>query len=420
MDFFHYKNGELHAENVALAQLAEEIGTPFYCYSAQTLRHHYQVFSQSVGEKAKICFAVKSNSNLAVLKILAAEGCGADVVSEGEIRLALAAGIAPENIVFSGVGKTKREMEFALEQNIFQFNLESLPELEALSATAQKLGKEARIVFRVNPDVDAGTHAKISTGKKENKFGVSMEDAPNYYARAAQLPNIRVQGISVHIGSQLTSLEPFRHAFERVKKLALSLRAAGHKIDVLDLGGGLGIPYKHGQLPPSPAEYGQIVQETMGDMDCSLVFEPGRLIAGNAGVLVTKVIYIKQASNDDKKFVIVDAAMNDLIRPSLYDAWHDIVPVKEMPTSSYEIADVVGPVCETGDTFAADRDVPPVQADDLLVFRSAGAYGAVMGSTYNARPLAPEILVDGDKYAVVRKRASYEEMLAVYNLPDWL
>ncbi len=418
MDFFNYKNNELFAEDVRVSEIAAQVGTPFYLYSCATLKRHYRVYDEAIGDVAKkICFAVKCNSNLAVLATLAAEGCGADVVSGGEIRLALKAGVKPENIVFSGVGKTRDEMAYALSQNIFQFNVESYPELELLSDVAVELGKEAAIAVRVNPNVDAKTHAKISTGKSENKFGIPMEQALAVYNRAAELPNIRVQGVSVHIGSQLTDLAPFKAAFERVRAFVLELRAAGHAIPVIDLGGGLGIPYDE-NTPPLPAAYGEIVRAAVGGMGATLMFEPGRVIAGNAGILVTQVIYIKEGAG--KNFVIVDAAMNDLIRPSLYEAYHHIIPVVNDDTRALQAVDVVGPVCETGDTFAVSRILPELRAGELAALRSCGAYGAVMGSTYNARPLAPEVMVSGDKWEVVRSRLSYDEMMAGQIVPKWV
>jgi len=417
MDYFNYKNDALHAEDVSIADIAKEFGTPFYCYSASTLRRHVKAFSDGIGDiRKKICFAVKSNSHVAVLKTLGAAGCGADVVSGGEIRLALAAGITADNIVFSGVGKTRDEMIFALENDIFQFNIESKPELTLLNDVAASMNKKASIAVRVNPDVDAKTHAKISTGKSENKFGIPIAQAPDFYAYAATLNNINVQSISVHIGSQLTELEPFRHAFERVKALAASLVELGHNISVLDLGGGLGIPYDDSDLP-TPGEYGQVVRDVFSDFDGTLVFEPGRLIAGNAGILVSDVIYIKEG--EGKTFAIVDAAMNDLMRPSLYEAYHEIIPVQKTDRASISY-DIVGPVCETGDTFAINRALPEIKPNELVAFRSAGAYGAVMSSTYNARPVTPEVMVDGDKWAVIRKRASYDEMLATQLVPEWL
>lgn len=420
MDHFTYKNGVLHAEDIDLTQLAGEVGTPFYCYSAATFARHYRVFDDALaGLEHKICFAVKANSNIGVLATLAHLGAGADVVSEGEIRLALAAGIAPGDIVFSGVGKQPAEMRFALEQGIFQFNVESYPELEALSREAAALGKTAGIAVRVNPDVNPGTHAKISTGQKESKFGIPMEQALDVYRRAAELPGIRVQGVSVHIGSQLVTLEPFRHAFMRVRSLVEALRSAGHTITTVDLGGGLGIPYDQQQgAPPLPVAYGQMVREVMSGIDATLIFEPGRLIAGNAGILVTRVIYVKEALG--QIYVIVDAAMNDLLRPSLYDAYHEIVPVVQEAGQGRIVADIVGPVCETGDSFATAREIANVKPGDLIAFRSAGAYGAVMASTYNARLLAPEVLVNGAQKTLVRSRPRYEEMIAAQRIPEWL
>lgn len=421
MDHFAYRDGSLYAEDNDLNRLAEEVGTPFYCYSTATLRRHFEVFNAPfVGMDHKICYAVKANSNLAVLKVLANCGAGADVVSEGEIRRALAAGIAPQNIVFSGVGKTQSEMRFALEHNIFQFNIESEPELLALNEVASDMGVRAPIAIRVNPDVDAKTNAKISTGKKENKFGIDIAKAPELYAKAAVLTGIKVQGVSVHIGSQLTSVEPFREAFIKVRELVESLRKSGLNISTIDVGGGLGVPYERkSAAPPSPAEYGEVVKSVLGDMCCTLVFEPGRLLVGNAGILVTKVIYMKPT--DTRHFAIVDVAMNDLLRPSLYGAHHDIIPVREPAENVQETPiDIVGPVCETGDTFAEQRPLPMPKTGDLLAFRTAGAYGAVMSSTYNSRHLTPEILVDGDRYAIIRKRQDYDAMLGLDTIPDWL
>lgn len=420
-DHFLYRDGTLYAEDIALATLAGEVGTPFYCYSTATLRRHFEVFAAPfAGLDHKVCYAVKANSNLAILKVLAQCGAGADVVSEGEIRRALAAGIAPENIVFSGVGKTEGEMRFALEQRIFQFNVESEPELLALNAVAAEMGVQAPIAIRVNPDVDAKTNAKISTGKKENKFGIDIRKAPELYAKAAILTGIRVQGVSVHIGSQLTSVEPFREAFIKLRELVQGLRKSGIAISTVDVGGGLGVPYERiSAAPPSPAEYGRVVREVLGELGCTLVFEPGRLLVGNAGILVTKVIYMKPT--DTRTFAIVDVAMNDLLRPSLYGAHHDIIPVQEPAADAEETPiDIVGPVCETGDTFAEQRPLPLPQAGDLLAFRTAGAYGAVMSSTYNSRPLTPEVLVDGGRYAVIRQRQSYDAMLGLDTIPDWL
>jgi len=422
MDYFQYKNGEYYAEDVALSRIAQEIGTPFYCYSAATLTRHYQVFAETFAAlkpQPRICFAVKANPNLAVLATLGKLGCGADVVSEGEIRLAMAAAISPERIVFSGVGKTKEEMAFALKQNIFQFNVESEGELRALSEVAAALGKTAPVALRVNPDVAPATHAKISTGGKETKFGVSMAQAPALYALAASLPGIAVRGVSVHIGSQLTELEPFALAFKRVRSFVDELRAAGHAIHTVDLGGGLGIPYnKNKAAPPLPAAYGELVKREMAGVDAQLIFEPGRMMAGNAGVLVTRVIYVKQ--NGARNFIIVDAGMNDLIRPTLYEAYHEIVPVQQRAGAKEIAADVVGPVCETGDIFAEGRTLPQPQPGDLLAFRSAGAYGASMASTYNARPLVAEVMVQGDRWAVTRPRQKYDEIIMAYRIPCWL
>jgi len=416
MDHFEYKSGLLHAEDVSLDSLATDIGTPFYCYSSATLTRHYKVFAEHF-PGAKICFAVKANGNVAVLKTLAKLGCGADVVSEGEIRLALAAGISPDKIVFSGVGKTAHEMAFALAKDIFQFNIESEPELECLSEVAISLGKKAPIAVRVNPDVDPKTHAKISTGQKASKFGIPMSEALAVYKKAAAMPGIHVQSVSVHIGSQLTHLEPFRQAFTLVRGFVEELRAEGIPITHVDLGGGLGIPYGK-EAPPLPEAYAEIVNAAMKGLDCTLVFEPGRVLVGNAGVLVTRVLYVKRS--EGKIFVIVDAAMNDLIRPTLYEAYHEIVPVAPDVAAHTELVDIVGPVCETGDVFAEARLMKVPKAGDLLVLRSAGAYGAVMASTYNARPLVPEVMVNGDKHAVIRPRQTYDEMIARDTLPEWL
>lgn len=420
-DHFLYKNGVLHAEDVSIPALAKEVGTPFYCYSSATLERHYQVFTTPLdGVDHKVCFAVKSNSNLAVLKTLASCGAGADVVSEGEIRRALAAGIVPGNIVFSGVGKTRQEMRYALEHKIFQFNVESEPELLALNEAATSMGTQAPIALRVNPDVDAKTNAKISTGKKENKFGIDIALAPELYAKAATLPGIRVQGVSVHIGSQLTSTKPFAEAFAKVRELVNALRAAGHAITTIDVGGGLGVPYARSETPPPlPADYAQVVRDSFTDMGCTLVFEPGRLLVGNAGILVTEVIYLKPTQT--RTFVIVDVAMNDLLRPSLYNAHHDIIPVREATPRTPEVpVDIVGPVCETGDTFAQLRPLPLPETGDLLAFRTAGAYGAVMSSTYNSRLLIPEVMVNGTDYAVVRARQDYDTLLGLDSIPGWL
>jgi diaminopimelate decarboxylase len=421
MDHFHYINGQLCAEGVALADIATEVGTPFYCYSTATLERHFNVFSQSFqGLDTLVCYAMKANSNQAVLKTLAHLGAGADVVSGGELRRALAAGIPPHKIMFSGVGKTIAEMDFALSANIHCFNVESEPELEQLSARAVLAGKTANISLRVNPDVDAKTHAKISTGKKENKFGVPFDRARQAYARAASLPCLRVTGIDMHIGSQIIDLEPFDQAFALLGELVETLKSEGHEIEHVDLGGGLGIPYRQDNSPPPlPDAYAEIVKKHMTKLGLKVIFEPGRLIVGNAGVLVTSVIYVKDG--DHKNFVIVDAAMNDLIRPTLYEAWHDIVPAKAPASQDKRIrADIVGPVCETGDYLGLDREMPRPNAGDLLVVRTAGAYGAVQSGTYNTRALVPEVLVKGDKYHVVRPRLDLEALIALDSVPAWL
>ena len=419
MDHFSYKNGVYHAENVALPEIASKIGTPFYCYSTATLERHFEVFSKAFeGVDASICFAVKSNDNLAVLRTFAKAGAWADVVSGGEIRKVIKAGIKPENIVFSGVGKTREEMEYALTQEIFQFNVESEPELLLLNEVAISLGKIAKIAVRVNPSVDAKTHAKISTGHKESKFGIAMSHALPVYKLATTLAGIKVQGVSVHIGSQLTNLAPFAEAFSRLRGFVELLRAEGIAITTLDLGGGLGIPYGNEQ-PPLPEFYAEIAKRETQGLAVKLLFEPGRLLVGNAGILVTKVLYIKHTEN--RIFVIVDAAMNDLIRPTLYDAFHEIVPIiPQAGDTPTELVEVVGPVCETGDVFAEQRLMKLPKAGDLLAFRSAGAYGAVMAGTYNARPLIAEIMVKDGEFAVVRPRQTYEELLGRDRLPEWL
>ena len=418
MDHFGFKQGEIYAEDLPVSALAAQVGTPFYCYSTETLIRHYNVFSQAFsGHDFLLCYAVKANTNQAIIKTLADQGAGADVVSEGELRRALNAGIPPEKIVYSGVAKTKQEMHFALEQGIFQFNVESEPELHQLSAVASHMGKTAAIAFRINPDVDAKTHAKISTGKSENKFGIPLSRARDIYGTAAKLPGIRVQGVDLHIGSQLTDLAPFAEAFQRIVTLVEDLRADGHDISVIDLGGGLGIPYdRESSKPPLPTEYGQMAKQIIGHLGCKIIIEPGRLLVGNAGILVSKVIYVKQG--EGRKFLIIDAAMNDLVRPSMYDAYHEIVAVKEHegPTSLY---DIVGPVCETGDTFARDRELPDLTSGDLVAIRSAGAYGAVMSSTYNTRRLIPEVLVKGGKYAIIRARPTYDDIIGLDDLAAW-
>lgn len=419
MDHFSYKNGAYYAEDVAIADIAKAVGTPFYCYSSATLERHYNVFSEAFSDiDANICFAVKSNDNIAVLSTFAKLGAWADVVSGGEIRKVLKAGIKAENIVFSGVGKTTEEMEFALGKGIFQFNVESEPELLLLNDIAVSKGKKAAIAIRVNPDVDPKTHAKISTGQKESKFGISMTHAMEVYKLANSLAGIDVQGVSVHIGSQLTTLEPFAQAFARLRGFVDELRSHDITITTLDLGGGLGIPYGKEQ-PPLPEFYAEIAKRETKDLGVKLLFEPGRVLVGNAGILVSKVLYVKHGEN--RIFVIADAAMNDLIRPTLYDAYHEIVsivpPSGDAPT---EMVDVVGPVCETGDIFAEQRLMKVPNPGDLIAFRSAGAYGAVMAGTYNARPLVPEVMVKGDKFAIIRPRQTYDELIARDKLPDWL
>ena len=421
MDHFLYRNGALHAEDVPVAEIAASVGTPFYCYSAATLTRHFKLFQEALSPLPHlVCFAIKSLSNVAVLKLLGDLGAGMDVVSAGEYLRAKAAGVPGDRIVFSGVGKTRAEMQLALEGGIRQFNVESEPELRALSEVATAMGVVAPITIRVNPDVDAKTHAKIATGKKENKFGIPITRASEVYAEAARLPGLKVVGIDVHIGSQLTELEPFEQAFTKVADLTRRLRAEGHDIRRLDLGGGLGIPYTRGnEAPPLPAQYGAMIKRTVGDLGCEIEIEPGRLISGNAGILVSRVIYVK--SGEEREFLIVDAAMNDLVRPSMYDAHHDIVPVIEpAPGLETQTYDVVGPVCETGDTFARARPMAPQAAGDLIAFRSAGAYGAVMASEYNSRPLVPEVLVSGDHFAVIRARPSYIDIVNRDTVPEWL
>jgi len=420
MHHFSYVGGVLHAEDVSLARLADEVGTPFYCYSTATLERHYRVLADAFADlDALICYAIKANSNQAVIKTLGDLGAGMDVVSEGELRRARAAGVPADRIIFAGVGKTKAEMAHGLEEGILGFNVESEPELEALSEVAASLDRTARIALRVNPDVDAKTHAKISTGKAENKFGVPFDDAPRLYAKAAKLPGIQVAGIHMHIGSQITDLAPFRDAFSLMRELAVRLRADGHDIRHLDIGGGLGVPYLSGNaVPPSPHEYARVVHETLGDLGLKICLEPGRMIVANAGILVARAIYAKQGR--DKHFTIVDAAMNDLIRPTLYEAEHEIWPVAEaLKEKPPVVQDVAGPVCETGDYLALGRKLPPFAAGDLIAFMTAGAYGSAMSSTYNTRLLVPEVLVKGRDYAVVRPRQTYDTLIAQDRLPDW-
>jgi diaminopimelate decarboxylase len=421
MHHFDYKNGALHAEDVAITVLADKIGTPFYCYSASTIRRHIQVFSQAFsGLDILVCYAIKANSNQAVLRLLADEGAGMDVVSGGELARALAAGVPGNKITFSGVGKTGEEIRDALAVNIFCFNVESEAELDAISKIAVQMGKRANISLRVNPDVDARTHVKISTGRAENKFGVALSRARAVYARAAKLPGLRVTGVDMHIGSQLTELEPFDEAFSLLAQLVSDLRNDGHEISHVDCGGGLGIPYHEGEDPESfhPDRYAAIIRKHFADLNCKLVFEPGRLIVGNAGILVTRVLYVKAGEN--KNFIIVDAGMNDLIRPTLYDAWHDIIPVILDSSRKNITADIVGPVCETGDYLALDRGISEVKAQELLCVLTAGAYGAVQSGTYNTRPLIPEVMVDGDRSALIRPRPSIQDLIALDRLPDWL
>jgi diaminopimelate decarboxylase len=421
VNHFHYIDGVLHAENVAIPEIAKAVGTPFYCYSTATLERHYKVFSQAFADvDAMVCYAMKANSNQAVLKTLGRLGAGVDVVSGGELRRALAAGIPASRIMFSGVGKTASEMDLALEAGIYCFNVESEPELEVLNQRAVRMGKRAHVSFRINPDVDARTHAKISTGKKENKFGISYERAQAVYAHAAQLPGIEVTGIDMHIGSQITELQPFEDAFRLLRELVDTLRADGHRIDHVDIGGGLGIPYKEDNNPPPlPDAYAETVKRQLRSLDCKIVTEPGRLIVGNAGILVTEVVYVKDGG--EKAFVIVDGAMNDLIRPTLYDAYHEIRPVVASPASAPRIrGDIVGPVCETGDYLALDREMAAPKPGDLIAVGSAGAYGAVQAGTYNSRLLVPEVLVKGSDFHVVRPRGTYEELIGLDSLPSWL
>jgi diaminopimelate decarboxylase len=419
MSVFAYRRGELHAEALPLSRLAAEIGTPFYCYSHAALAQAYDEFAAAIeGLPAIICYALKANSNLAVIAAFARRGAGADVVSEGELRQALAAGIPAQKIIFSGVGKTASEIKFALETGIRQINVESLPELRLLDQVAREVGRKATVALRVNPDVDARTHAKISTGKAENKFGIELGLIQDAYKEAASLAGIDLRGLALHIGSQLTDLEPYRAAFSRLAELTLDLRRQGLAVDRLDLGGGIGIAYR-GEQPPSIADYVRLVRETVAPLKTELVLEPGRRLVGNAGILVSRVLFVKPGASRD--FVIIDAAMNDLIRPALYDAYHAILPVKE-PASDAPVKrfDVVGPICESGDRLAEQRPLPPLQAGDLLAICQAGAYSAVMASNYNTRLTAPEILVHGDAFDIVRARPDYEAILARDHIPDWL
>ncbi|HCD85539.1 MAG TPA: diaminopimelate decarboxylase [Agrobacterium sp.] len=421
MNHFGYIDGVLHAENVPVPEIAKAVGTPFYVYSTATLERHYKVFSGAFADvDAMVCYAMKANSNQAVLKTLAKLGAGIDVVSGGELRRALAAGVPASRIMFSGVGKTVAEMDYALDAGIYCFNIESEPELEVLNLRAVKAGKRAHVSFRINPDVDARTHAKISTGKKENKFGISYERARAVYAHAATLPGIEVTGIDMHIGSQITELQPFEDAFRLLRELVEALRTDGHTISHVDIGGGLGIPYREDNNPPPlPDAYAHIVKNELKSLNCKIVTEPGRLIVGNAGILVTEVIYVKDGG--EKTFVIVDGAMNDLIRPTLYEAYHGIRPVVQPTEDAPRIkADIVGPVCETGDYLALDREMAAPEPGDLIAVSSAGAYGAVQAGTYNSRLLVPEVLVKGDKFHVIRPRGTYEELIALDSVPAGL
>ena len=419
MSAFHYRGGSLHAEEVPVAQVAEAVGTPFYCYADAALRAAYGEFAAAfAGQRATVCYSLKANNNRAILQTLASLGAGADVVSEGELRLALAAGIAPDKIVFAGVGKTASEMAAGLAADIRQFNVESLPELSLLNEVAQKTGTRARVALRVNPDVDARTHAHISTGKAENKFGIELGEARAAYAEAARLPGIEVVGLALHIGSQLTELEPYRIAFTKMAALAAELRQGGFALRSLDLGGGLGIAYEGGTAP-SLKDYAGVVAATVGHLGLPLILEPGRRIVGEAGILVTRVIYVKEGVS--RSFLIVDAAMNDLIRPALYGAYHAIVPVAEPAAGAPgRVFDIVGPICESTDRLAEQRAMPPVAAGDLLAIRSVGAYGAVMASSYNLRLTAPEVMVRGHDFAIVRPRPDYQSIISRDRLPEWL
>ncbi len=421
MDHFNYRDGVLYAEDVPVDEVAASVGTPFYLYSTATLVRHFRLFDEGLsGVDHLVCYAMKANSNQAVLKILADLGAGMDVVSGGEYRRARAVGVQGDRIVFSGVGKTRAELVQVLGGGIRQVNLESEPEMELLSQVAASMGVTVPVAFRINPDVDAGTHDKISTGRAEDKFGIPASRASEAYRLAASLPGIEAVGLDVHIGSQLTDLAPYRQAFRLVADLTRQLRSEGHDISRLDLGGGLGIPYRRSdEALPLPVEFCALVKSTVGDLGCEIEIEPGRLIAGNAGILVSRLLYIK--SGMDRKFLILDSAMNDLVRPALYSSYHEIVPVKEpAPDAAAEPFDIVGPVCESGDTFAKRRRMPPLEQDDLLAFRSAGAYGAVMASEYNTRPLVPEVLVHGDRFAVIRARPTFDEILGRDIIPEWL
>ena len=420
MRHFDFKDGEMFAEDVPLAHIAAEVGTPVYVYSTATLTRHYRVFADSFKDTdSLIAYSVKANSNIAVLATLAAQGAGADVVSGGELKRALLAGIPAEKIVFSGVGKTRTEMREALLANIRVFNVESIAELRVLNDVAIEMDKTAPIAFRVNPDVTAGGHAKISTGKKENKFGIAWSQAEDAYAEASRLPGIEIVGVDVHIGSQISELAPFETAIVKVSGLIKRLRAAGHKISSFDIGGGLGIPYgNNAAVPPSPSEYAALVKRLTANLNVDMIFEPGRMIAGNSGILLSEVLYVKRG--EDRDFLIIDAAMNDLLRPALYDAYHDIEPVRQGNLDKMETYDVVGPICESGDTFTKGREIAELHSGDLIVLHSAGAYGASQASQYNTRPLIPEVLVNGSDYAIIRARPTVEDILKTESLPDWL
>jgi diaminopimelate decarboxylase len=418
VDHFTYRHGLLHAEDVPMTAIAEAVGTPVYIYSRATLERHARVFREALSglPRTHIAFAIKANPNLAVLKVLARQGFGADVVSGGEVARALAAGMNARDIVFSGVGKTRAEIQYALDANVGQFNIELEEEGTVLAGLADAAGKTASAVLRVNPDVDAGTHAKISTGKSENKFGVAISDAKAIFSRLSGLPGLNLRGVACHIGSQLFDLAPLEAAYRRIGELVTELRAAGYVIDRVDLGGGLGVPYERDKVPPNPADYGAMVERVTRGWDVTLMFEPGRVIVGNAGVLLTRVIWVKPGIA--RPYVIVDAAMNDLARPAMYDAWHDFEAVR--PSGENMVANIAGPVCETGDTFAMGRTIDAVKSGDLAVFRTAGAYGATMASTYNSRALVPEVMVDGDRFAVVAERILPETIIAAEHVPDWL
>jgi diaminopimelate decarboxylase len=420
MNHFHYINGILHAENVPIPEIAASVGTPFYCYSTATLERHYRVFAEAFSDiDAMVCYAMKANSNQAVLKTLADLGSGADVVSGGELKRALAAGIPPEKIMYSGVGKTVEEMNMSLEAGIFCFNVESIPELLQLSECATSMGKVAPVSLRINPDVDAKTHEKITTGRSGDKFGISWTQASESYKLAASLPGIRICGIDMHIGSQIENLGPFDEAFSRLDDLISQLRSEGHEIEHIDLGGGLGIPYKNDNTPPpEPNAYAEVVKRHVKKLDCQVIFEPGRMIAGNSGILVGSILFVKETAG--KTFLIADAAMNDLIRPTLYDAWHEIRPIRQETLNKDPIrGDLVGPVCETGDYLILDRSLPALQAGDLFSLDSAGAYGAVQAGTYNTRPLIPEVMVKDDKFHAVRPRISAEKLIEMDSIPEW-